>query len=85
MLSWANFRARLPEHVPKLEKVAQRSPVALVVVREIDDRRCARSGYFWWRGVFTHYLVSPPWKGSRGFLKLLQASEFAQFYVSGGV
>jgi hypothetical protein len=39
VLSWANFGARLPEH----EKVAQRSTVALAVVREISDRRCARS------------------------------------------
>jgi hypothetical protein len=42
--TWANFRARLPEHVPKFrKKVAQRSTVALAVVREIADRRCARS------------------------------------------
>jgi hypothetical protein len=43
MFSWANFRARLPRHVRKLEKVSQRSSVALAVVREIADRRCARS------------------------------------------
>jgi predicted GIY-YIG superfamily endonuclease len=43
MLSWGNFRARLPEHVRSLEKVAHRSTctVALVVVHEIADRRCA--------------------------------------------
>jgi hypothetical protein len=43
VLSWANFRSRLPEHVRSLEEVAQRSIVALAKVREIADRRCARS------------------------------------------
>jgi hypothetical protein len=43
MLSWANSGTRLPEHVPKFRKVAQRSTVALGVVREIADRRCALS------------------------------------------
>jgi hypothetical protein len=38
MLSRANFRAPLPEHVRSLEKVAQRSTVALAVVREVADR-----------------------------------------------
>jgi hypothetical protein len=37
---WANFRAGLPEHVRSLEKVIQRSTVALVVVREIADLDC---------------------------------------------
>jgi hypothetical protein len=35
-------RTRWPGHVRSLEKVAQRSTVALVVVREIVDRSCAR-------------------------------------------
>jgi hypothetical protein len=43
MLSLANFRARVPEHVRNLEKVAQRSTVVLAVVHEIADRTCARS------------------------------------------
>jgi hypothetical protein len=43
MLYWANFRTRLPEPVRSLEKVAQRSTVALAVVCEIADQRCARS------------------------------------------
>jgi hypothetical protein len=43
VLSWANFRSRLPEHVRSLEQVVQRSTVALAVVYEIADRKCARS------------------------------------------
>jgi hypothetical protein len=43
MLSFANFRPRLPEHVRNLEKGIHHSTVALPVVREIADRRCARS------------------------------------------
>jgi hypothetical protein len=39
----ANFLTRLPSVFEGLEKVAQRSTVAVGVVREIVDRRCARS------------------------------------------